>query len=702
MIKSNKSCTGCGVCSLKCPQGAIKMSTDSEGFTTPIIDNKLCINCNICEKLCPVINPRYENCSSPMCYAGASNDVIRYSSSSGGIFSELAFYVLENNGFVCGAAFKQDGSCEHIIIDKKSEIHKVQGSKYLQSDIYKILPEIKELLVKHKMVLFCGTPCQIAGLKNYLDNKTYEGLFLVDIVCHGVGSPKVFKKYLSELITDGSEFITTNFRDKVNGWTSKLVITTSTNRTTYQSTSEKDTYLRAFLNNLCLRNSCDDCKFNKLPRQGDLTLGDFWGVNKINKKLNDKKGLSEILVNNSKGAFLISKMQNKLKQFTSIELQEILPYNPTLNGSSKMHGNRDLFFKNLSNKNLKDNVDSCLKYDYLCLNFWTSLNYGAILTAYAFQSVLDSMNYSNAHIDYRYKHVRNNFKDSFTDNFARKYLHTTHQCKNFKDFTKLNAITTHGFIVGSDQVFRDDYIRKTRDFYLLSFAEPNKQRIAIAASFGKDSFILKNFKNSLKAFDAISVREDSGLSLCQKYNCSAQHILDPVFLAQTTIFEDLCKGLDCGKNLTVGYILDETEKTRKLVKKYGENFINIADKNISVEEFVAYIKNSKIFITDSFHGTCFALIFNKPFYTIYNSERGNARFESLFRTFKISNDNLNITDWNNINQIIEKERTKGINWLKNALSCRKNAFELKQKTFKSSKLKYKLKTFFKKLIKLKF
>ncbi len=311
------------------------------------------------------------------------------------------------------------------------------------------------------------------------------------------------------------------------------------------------------------------------------------------------------------------------------------------------------------------------KYDYICLNFWTSLNYGAVLTAYATQSILEKLGYSSAHIDYKYKHVKKSYDGSFTDKFAKKYLTTTNECRTYTDFVKLNSQAKYGFIVGSDQVFRDDYIKKTYGMYLLAFANPEKLRVAISASFGKDSFKYKSWKKYFKAFDAISVRESNAVQICNQLDVNAVHILDPVFIADKKIFDDLADSVSTPDNLAVGYILDKENENRvkSLIDSYGENFINLANSNLSVEEFLAYIKNSKLFITDSFHGTCFALIFNKKFLTISNENRGNSRFESLFKTFELGYDNLDTpTDWDKINQIISIQREKGLDFLKNALN----------------------------------
>jgi len=655
-----KNCMGCSACKERCPVGAISMQRNKEGFLEPVIDKSICIDCHLCERVCPVINPRFNNITNPQAYVGIGKDEFRKNSSSGGIFGTIADYILSIKGYVVGASFDTENKLvNHIIINSKDDLKKLQGSKYLQSDIKGVYKDIKELLSLGKIVLFSGTPCENAGLLSYLDYKEYDNLYMLDIVCHGTPSPKVFQKYLSELNLSG-DFIETNFRDKICGWRPELTSTTTTTTTSYTCSAKDDDFMKAFLNNFCLRKSCTKCFFNRLPRSGDLTLGDFWGVN---KKYDDEFGTSIILSNNKKGDILLRKIKKNLKLLKKVDISKAIPGNPCLIKSTIENPLRDEFFENLDKKTLKENVDCLInkRYDYLCLNFWTSINYGAILTAYALQELLKKIGYSSAHIDYRYPHItQDKFNDSFTDVFARKYLNRTVNVLGKHHFNKLNEIVNRGFIVGSDQVFRDDYIQDTYYYYLLGFTDPLKQRIAVSASFGKDSFELKEAKQFFDCFDNVSVREKSGLNFVK----GAEHILDPVFLVDRSIFDNLIKDIYVSGDY-IGYILDENEDTKKITDKYN-SFKNIANKNISVEEFLAYIKSSKLFITDSFHGVCFAILYNIPFICLGNVNRGSSRFESLFESLSI--DNFEKFDWNKINKAIEEKRKEGISWIKNALS----------------------------------
>lgn len=646
-----KNCTGCGACANVCPVGAIEMRANSEGFLYPHIDQTKCVNCGLCAKTCPVNNYKHSDSEKPLCYAAMAKDSIRAKSSSGGIFGVLAQYILKQNGLVCGAAWNTENRCvEHIIIQSLDDLSKLQSSKYIQSDTKKVYKEIKTALNSGKTVLFTGTPCQNAGVRAVCGDN--DNLYCVDIVCHGTPSPKVFRKYLDELNLEG-DFIKTDFRDKVDGWKPAHTITTTTTTDKHSCHADKDDFMLAFLKNFCLRKSCGRCPFNRLPRQGDLTIGDFWGVK---SKYDDKRGTSVVLANNPHGQELLSKIKHKLKLLKKVDLSAALPGNPCIVESTSENPLREKFFDNLDKKSLRKNIEELnnFQYDYLCLNFYTSLNYGAVLTAYASQELLANLGYTSAHIDYRYPHITDDkYNNSFTDKFVQKYLNHTQRCRNIWNFNEIAKMAKRGFIVGSDQVFRDDYIRKTYFYYLLGFAPTDKQRIALSASFGKDSFDLPETSGLFDCFDAISVREDDGL----KFIPNAVHLLDPVFLADTDIFHKLADSVQTPKCKVVGYVLDKTD----------EHFDkNIAYENISVEEYLSYIKNADLVVTDSFHGTCFAILFNRPFVTLGNTHRGNSRFESLFRDLEIT-DTKN-PDWDAINKRIEKRRNQGIKWLKTVLS----------------------------------
>ena len=649
-----KNCCGCSACYNICPQKAIVMKENSEGFLYPEIDENKCIECGLCYSVCPSINSEKlekenTNYKEPKCYAGAANDELRKNSSSGAIFSLLAEYILSNNGYVCGAVFDENMNLNHIIINNKQNLEQLKGSKYLQSNINISYSQIKELLNNNKLVLFSGTPCQVAGLKTFLQ-KDYDNLLLVEIVCHGVPSPKVYHKYLDENFNNkqNEKVLNTNFRDKLNGWNPYLITTTTTTNT-YVSYASEDIFMRAFLENLCLRDSCSKCQFKVLPKYSDITIGDFWEVEKYDANLNDKKGTSVILINNKKGEKYLDLIKNNLTIFKETPLNIAYNGNLCLYDSIKPHKNRKKFFNQLDILSLKENVDICLKdkCDCIIMNFWFGNNYGAILTCYALQEQLKLLKKDTKIVFYLMNdYYKKQFSNNISDIFAKKYFNLTDRCDNLNDLKKLNELT-ETFIVGSDQVWRHIYNNGDNKFYL-NFVKSNKKKIAYAVSFGTDSFEGNEEETELAKFyinnfDYISVREKDGTDICKNtFNVNAAWVLDPVFLLDSNYYDELINNCQNKRNDTdyiCSYILDQSKIANTLLDKIKnvykkDNIFNMIDGSkqnikISVEEWLYNIKNCKLLLTDSFHGVCFAIIFNKPFICLANINRGYSRFKSI-------------------------------------------------------------------------
>lgn len=686
IIQNVNQCCGCGACYNICPSGAISMLQNEEGFLYPFIDENKCTNCGLCQKVCNTKNTQNNVIEA---YAAFANDDVREVSSSGGVFPLLGEKILENGGYVCGASFTNDyKSVEHVIISSKEELYKLRSSKYVQSDTKNVYKELQKLLKEGKQVLFSGTPCQVDGLNKFLQ-KEYENLITVDILCHGVPSPVVWEKYLEE-VSAGKKVIKATFRDKKVGWTPSLLLLLFEDNLVFEETSNDNLYYKAFLQNLCLRKSCATCSYTSVNRTADITVGDFWGVNKFDKKMNDKKGTSCVLVNTQKGKLIFNSIISSLKKYKRAPLNLIVKGNPILKEPAKTHPNRDKFFRNLLSKNILENIKDSLKikYDGVIANFWASpRNYGAILTAYSIQQYFKEKNMDYYILNFVNPKSRKEFETSFCKTFANKYLKLTQAIENLDELKNLN-IQTDNFVVGSDQVFRYVFIEKEIDLYLLKFTEFSKRRVAFSASFGIDDYEANDeqtyfAKKALKRFDSISVRECSGVDLCKKtFGVNAEHIIDPVFLIDKQKFEDLIdKSNKKYENKIVYYILDKTPEIEENIKILSAN-LNldvecIYGENLSVEEWLTALKTCKYFLTDSFHGTCFSLIFHKPFICLRNKNRGNARFDSLEKTFRIkscfvsckaelANSDLleNSFDWNEIDKVISVEKEKAENWFK--------------------------------------
>ena len=308
-------CCGCTACEHICAKGAISMVQDSEGFSYPIIDKNLCIDCGLCEKVCAFAQPQYANNKVPFVYATHLKDTEeRKRSSSGGIFFAIAKWVITQGGIVYGAAFDENLKLSHMGVENLNDLDKLRGSKYLQSAMGSTYQEIREQLKRGRWVYFVGTGCQVAGLKAFL-RKEYATLVTSDLVCHGVPSQKLFDQHIKYLGKNVKGKITSyNFRNNTIWGVSEIF--------TYKSDAiEKkcnnghfalSPYLFQFMYAYSYRYSCYDCKFTQIPRQGDITLADYWGVKEFFPQIDEKSGVSLVLVNNEQGENVWEEIKEEL------------------------------------------------------------------------------------------------------------------------------------------------------------------------------------------------------------------------------------------------------------------------------------------------------------------------------------------------------------------------------------------------------
>ncbi len=339
-------CNGCHACYNICLKNCITMKPNVEGFLYPEVDSALCVNCGLCEKVCPLLNDKAIKNHIEAYAAINKNDEVRLDSSSGGMFNLLANYVLENDGVVFGAAFDEDFNVKHICISDKSDLYKLQKSKYVQSTIGTSYREAKKKLEKGILVLFTGTPCQINGLLSFLSKK-YSNLITQDIICHGVPSPLLWQKYLKSVYF--TQPIEVNFRNKSKGWLDfSLVI--KYKDLTKSFIFNLNPYMQMFLQNISLRESCYNCEFKSIERASDITLADFWGVQNILPEMFDDKGTSLVLINSDKGEFCFNSIKTSLK-YKKILIDNALKYNSSAVKSVAPHYKRNKYLRNISSKN---------------------------------------------------------------------------------------------------------------------------------------------------------------------------------------------------------------------------------------------------------------------------------------------------------------------------------------------------------------
>lgn len=349
-IDNKKDCCGCSSCVQACPQKCISFSEDREGFCYPKVNHKQCIECGLCEKACPILQHKNKSMQQPIkVYAAKNkNKEIRRHSSSGGIFTLLAEETIKQGGVVFGARFDEKWDVLHDYTETIDGLASFRGSKYVQSRIGDNYQKARKFLKEGRKVLFSGTPCQIAGLKSFL-RKEYENLLCVDFVCHGIPSPKVWHYYLKSYSKKRDQIDNIVFRDKTHGWKNYSVVISLSSKSSEEDPAnasrsqifKKDPFMNVFLQNISIRPSCYDCQFRSLKSGADITIGDFWGIERINPAFDDDKGVSLVIINTEKGqnTFNIEEAITEEHSF-----QEACKYNNSLIASSEPHPLRFFFF----------------------------------------------------------------------------------------------------------------------------------------------------------------------------------------------------------------------------------------------------------------------------------------------------------------------------------------------------------------------
>lgn len=351
-IEEKSACSGCGACRDICPVNAITLVADEEGFLYPKVDRRNCIECGRCVSVCAVAAANREEYISGNAVAYAAytkNEPLRLESSSGGVFSELAQAILSMDGVVFGAAFDEKFVVKHICVDRAEDLNKLRGSKYVQSETGETYLQTKEYLEQGRPVLYSGTPCQISGLLRFL-GRPYENLYTQDIICHGVPSPKIWNQYVrfrQDKTQAGIKNI--SFRAKVCGWRTFCMRVRFENGEEYTKNLQQDLYMRSFLKDLSLRPSCYSCAFKTKHRTSDITLADFWGVEKVCPEMDDDKGTSLVIVHSTKGQALFDRIKENLVSLR-VDLDEAIRYNSAMTVSVAANPKREAFIREVNKK----------------------------------------------------------------------------------------------------------------------------------------------------------------------------------------------------------------------------------------------------------------------------------------------------------------------------------------------------------------
>jgi len=728
--QAGSKCFGCGACANACPQDAVSLKKNDDGFLFPSINIQMCINCGLCLTACPALGTSFApKTMTPKCFAAFSNDKAALESSSGGLFSVLAEAVLDADGYVSGAAFDPDWSVAHKIISDASGLPELKTSKYLQSDIGLVFREIKGLLDDGKRVLFTGTPCQVAGLYGFLQ-KNYDNLLTADIFCHGVPSPGVWAAYIKE-IANQRAITSIKFRDKKNGWQDFRLTITMEGKTAPDTFSLKlndDVYMSGFLQNLYLRRSCITCKFSKTPRTADISMGDFWEYGRIDKQRDTSKGLSAVLLNTPKGETFFAAIKDTLQFLQPVSLESIIKGNPVLKEPCQPHKNHTAFFEDFaklgpggamrhrglgdvqearpgsnplapssySNGSVISLIEKHLgRRNVGILNFssCSDNNFGAVLVGYAMEKAVTKSGYFPYTINFIPKDLLfDKTEKNVFSVFREKFMHLTGACTNKEELKSYVAGLFNTFILGSDQIVRNIW---HHDFiYYLDWVDGKKTLISYAASFGTPELGMQHDEKQyaekcVRRFDAFSVREDSGAAIMKNEFAMDVPILpDPTLLLTADDYQPLidAENPKQAEGDYVAYYLLEADS--RILVDFADKYrlVNIyrnEDGNFrSVGEWLSTIKNAKYVITDSFHGAVFSIIFHKKFAAVGTEDRGNERLTTLMRITglnrfftggelneSIFSDNI---DYDAVERKLEVKRLEGYEYLKNSLNIPPN------------------------------
>ena len=365
-ISDKKNCCGCNACGDACAQQAISFKTDNEGFWYPSVSPDLCVDCGLCEKVCPVIHVdelKKNDLQEPVCYAAEHKNLeVIFDSTSGGMFSALAEIMYRSGGYVGGAIYNDDFSVRHFISNEKADLPRLRSSKYLQSNAEGFYRQVKSLVVKGEKVLVCGAPCQMAGLRAFLQ-KDYENLIIVDFVCRGINSPKAVQKYLQTFEERyGSPVVYVKSKSKEYGWrnlTQKVIL--ADGRHLYE-TKKENRFTKGYLStNAFCRPSCYECPFKGFPRMADITLADFWGIEKVCPEMDKDLGTSLVMINSQKGLAYFERVQSRIN-YVPVPFQSAVDGNPAfLKPLGPPKVDRDQFFRDLDQMSFLNLSDDYFK-----------------------------------------------------------------------------------------------------------------------------------------------------------------------------------------------------------------------------------------------------------------------------------------------------------------------------------------------------
>lgn len=345
-IKDKSQCTGCTACSNSCSHEAIRMEYDLYGHSYPIVDAGKCTECGLCERVCPLLHKealpqdKEETCTIPVYACFNKKEEIRKSSTSGGLFSVLAEYVINLGGIVCAAEFDAEFHVRHVFVDSVEKLDRLRGSKYAQSELGETFRRIRKELREGKDILFVGMPCQVSGLRFFLQ-KDYSNLYTCDFICMGISSPVLWEEYLDNF-EQREQIQRILFKDKRRGWHNWQMLVEYPGKEKVQAGYENP-FFYGYLNHITFRPSCFHCPYRRVHRMSDFTIADCWGIDKVNPDFDDNKGCTTLLLQSEKAKLVFEQIKSQL-YYTEYLIENVIRYNPHLCSSVSVHPITEQFY----------------------------------------------------------------------------------------------------------------------------------------------------------------------------------------------------------------------------------------------------------------------------------------------------------------------------------------------------------------------
>lgn len=680
-------CFGCGSCAAVCPVKAINMVRDKYGFLRPQVDEKICVNCNQCVEHCPVLTRKIQR--APVKKAVVVRADGAENSASGGAFFNLAkslltkpecFFQTTQKIFIAGTIWNEDFLPETVLTNDLATVEKMRGSKYVWGSTGNSYTETAAALKAGHMVFYSGTPCQIAGLYAFLGEDP-DNLITLEILCHGGGAPIVWQSYLEFA---GRKYGKRPAECKMQNAKGKIIFTFADGTHKIEDINKENEYVPLYMQGKTKRDCCLVCPFMGRVRNADIIVGDVWAKWAAKER---NKGISLFIVNSPKAEMLLKHTHWQMMHHFDLDSRCNSPLNKINGNIPAIAPDREEILERFAAELPFEQAIKNKKVGLMNFNYPRD-NYGALLLAFAMEKVVRDLGYEPYTINYYKNPITMNFDpQSAMWKFREKYLTLSGFAVEKRDLKQFNNMFEK-FIFGSDVIWKD-----TREYvYFADWIKGKKTLIAYGASFCENQQPAPDWykRGCMRRFDAVSVREKSGIDICRDYaGIDATHVIDPSLLLHPKdyqcIIDDGKVEIPCGKYAVYYTFWKFNPYDVCLDMPLYNAFKDGSNHSRSFAQWLALIQNAALVITSSFHGICFSLLYNRPFVYLAKPGEDNERAKSLLTKFGLDErlivcSEKEIADavahmqinWSEVNKKIDAFRIFSLNWLKNALEIAPN------------------------------